>query len=325
MGTSIKPVYYIAYYRVDKDKYCNVTDIVNKCLFYSMQAYTVLLNTFISIEIIYSLKNPISKIAKRLKTYKLVTVFTTIACFLIIFTTTSNENVTESLKDRLFHSKILVMTNIILFIFTEIIGMISTVYLFNRFCRANNIASAIRNTFVIRHLMYYIIYTICLFPYFFNSLLFFYNRSILLYYEYGVLLYTYVGFFMFFIRASETDIYYRIKRFILYREIIPLNTSANEDGDDITNTTSITDIPRNSITAEDNNVFDKNQPLTEAIYKTMNLEFMCCILYGLTEIFDEAPRNHKSCFIKANDLTVTLMDSSRNENNLSKIPKEINK
>ena len=38
---------------------------------------------------------------------------------------------------------------------------------------------------------------------------------------------------------------------------------------------------------EDSNFFGKDQPLTTVISSCMNLEFMCCILYGLNNIFED--------------------------------------
>jgi hypothetical protein len=76
---------------------------------------------------------------------------------------------------------------------------------------------------------------------------------------------------MFFIRATETNFYSKIcckrRNKKIKRDSILIEESINED-----------------------NFFDKSEPLTALISKNMNLEFMCCILFGLTEIFMKPER-----------------------------------
>jgi hypothetical protein len=74
-----------------------------------------------------------------------------------------------------------------------------------------------------------------------------------------------MGFIMFLIRASETNFYNRI----FCRKAAEKRTTINNSLD--------------STHTED--FFERNQPLTAIISRNMNLEFMCCILYGLSEIY----------------------------------------
>jgi hypothetical protein len=58
-------------------------------------------------------------------------------------------------------------------------------------------------------------------------------------------------------------------------------------------------------------------PLTSIISRNMNLEFMCCILYGLSDIFekDESKNQNKSLIFE--DCTMNIIDIERSKSGTS--------
>ena len=108
------------------------------------------------------------------------------------------------------------------------------------------------------------------------------------YLQHSILLNLFMGFIMFLIRASETSFYNKI--FCRYSVNLGKLTDVSREGDKT----------RQSESHEDSNFFDRDQPLTAIISRNMNLEFMCCILYGLSEIF-MIPERKKLSDISHND------------------------
>ena len=93
----------------------------------------------------------------------------------------------------------------------------------------------------------------------------------------------YMGLGMFFARASETEFYGRLTRFLANLKKSPVNLKS------LRSSMAESSIgPRDSEAEE--HFFDPSAPLTNSIQKTINLEFMCCILYGLSEIFAKQER-----------------------------------
>jgi hypothetical protein len=96
-----------------------------------------------------------------------------------------------------------------------------------------------------------------------------------------------VGIIMFLIRSSETNFYQLISRSCCRRK----NQNDGNSGK-----------------------YFVDVPLTSIISRNMNLEFMCCILYGLSDIFNKTEKKSKNSVCE--DFTCTLnyieIDKSKN-------------
>lgn len=141
-------------------------------------------------------------------------------------------------------------------------------------------AAKFRNKFVFRHFCYYFVYFSILTPYYVASILWLYNEENReKYTEFmkgSIIANLSLSFIMFFIRASETSFF---KFFVCKKKLqsptisVDTRTTEKEGG-------SFSD-----------GFLDPDEPLTAIINKTLNLEFICCVLYGLSQIF---LRNDKS-------------------------------
>jgi len=151
-----------------------------------------------------------------------------------------------------------------------VLGFISIVFLFARFCYGKTLLQNFRNLFVIRHFLYVITYSIALGPLKIYILLKYIGEDFLktlnLNFYFCLYFNISVGIIMFFIRSSETKFYQMIFCFFCKRK--------KKDG-------------------KNSNYF-VDVPLTPIISRNMNLEFMCCILYGLSDIFNKTERKNKS-------------------------------
>ena len=61
---------------------------------------------------------------------------------------------------------------------------------------------------------------------------------------------------------------------------------------------------------EKNNNYFVDVPLTSIISRNMNLEFMCCILYGLSDIFNKNEKKNKSSI---QDCTLNILDIDKSK------------
>ena len=102
----------------------------------------------------------------------------------------------------------------------------------------------------------------------------------------------FMGFIMFLIRASETNFYNRL----FCRSNVVNSNMINQS----------LDKSRPSESQDDGNFFDKDIPLTAKISRNMNLEFMCCILYGLRELFMKPERRSKLSDLSQTDAMTTF-------------------
>lgn len=103
---------------------------------------------------------------------------------------------------------------------------------------------------------------------------------------------------MFFIRSSETKFYQMLFCYFCKRN--------KKDG-------------------KNNNYF-VDVPLTSIISRNMNLEFMCCILYGLSDIFNKNEKKNKTSI--SDDCTFNIIDIDKSKNlssNLLQFDKTLSK
>lgn len=163
------------------------------------------------------------------------------------------------------------------------------IFLFIRFCVGKSLLQNLKNFFVIRHCIYVIVYCLCLLPNKLNEFLTLIGvTKNFIYPEYAIILSTFTGFIMFFIRVSETNFYYNLSC-----------TKQNSNKTELRNS-NLSDKNKDENSEA---FFDKDQPLTAIISRNMNMEFMCCILFGLTEIFMKPERKqHKASELTDNNL-----------------------
>jgi len=151
----------------------------NICIFYTFQSYSILLNMFICMEMVYSLKYPVTKIQKRLKMYNLFTYLVCIIQFILIIIDNKIFNVLNpdeypTVTSRFFNT--CVQTVVRLFTFIPyicffLIGSISIFYLVVRFCRGKGFKKKERDTFVFKHVLYVLAYFLLYLPVMFNYLI----------------------------------------------------------------------------------------------------------------------------------------------------------
>jgi hypothetical protein len=137
-----------------------------------------------------------------------------------------------------------------------------------------------------------------------------------LYLEYGVIINLSMGTLLFFIRVLETNFYSTI----FCQRNIKRKSSSYTDIKNNSITENISDVSLNSDIEEKNEMFfEKDEPLTAIISRNLNLEFMCCILYGLTEIFvkpERKIRSHTEHEVEKAELTTTLIQKENSDSNI---------
>lgn len=187
------------------------------------------------------------------------------------------------------------MLNFSIYFLFVILGIISIGILVTRFCKGKTLFKNFRNLFVIRHFLYVVLYSLTLAPLKIYGLLYTfdligesYKDSI---FQTSIYINISIGIIMFFVRCSETKFY---KMVIIY-----CCRKRNSDG-----------------TIEPKRTFI-DIPLTSIISKNMNLEFMCCILYGLCDIFEKPEKIGKTL---SEDITINtiLFEKSSNLLNFNK-------
>lgn len=95
---------------------CNLPIILNKLIYYLAQAFCFLSLTFISLELIIGLRNPISNAAKRLKIYKLILFICTAGMIVYVFSRKFDQDGNETQLDvKIYKSKNLSTINYLFF------------------------------------------------------------------------------------------------------------------------------------------------------------------------------------------------------------------
>lgn len=173
-----------------------------------------------------------------------------------------------------------------------IVGVISIVFILARFCTGKTLLKNFRNLFVIRHFLMVITYCLLLGPfkvYIFLRAINFEDKDIPINLNLCLYCNLSIGIFMFFIRSFETNFY----------NVLCCYFCKKRDGSGGLN-------------------YFVNIPLTSVISRNMNLEFMCCILYGLSDIFnkDELRKRKRGSTYDIEDGTFNIVEDK--SNNFSK-------
>ena len=164
-------------------------------------------------------------------------------------------------------------------------------------------AANIRNKFVMRHFCYYFMYLVSLFPYYVYSIQYLINDGEFKYhnlFNVAIILHLSLGFIMFIIRASETKFY----------RVIFCQTNKNQNNY-IGSSQGGDENEKKKIQGEITEGFlDPDQPLTVMINKTLNLEFMCCVLFGLSTIFSKTENKNEAKGSDTGEASNILINSS---------------
>ena len=173
-------------------------------------------------------------------------------------------------------------------------------------------ASNLRNRFVGRRLRLYFCYIIFEFPYYSLKLIYYIgaenkmnNKTSYCF----IIMHFLLGFFMFLILAKETN-FYQILFFCCNKNKNFKNLEMKNE-----NFKKVSEL-----------FLDPDQPLTENIDKTLSLEFMCCILFGFSKIFNKIPNYTKEKITLLNEqynkyLLIDSGDKSKLNCNLLEIDK----
>jgi hypothetical protein len=113
----------------------------------------------------------------------------------------------------------------------------------------------------------------------------------------SILLHLSLGFIMFLIRASETRFY----NYIFF--CLKKNNTRNNY---ISGSSQSVDENKKTQGEITEGFLDPDQPMTVMINKTLNLEFMCCVLYGFSTIFNKNETKRP----KTEDSNLYMMNSS---------------
>ena len=296
---------------------------LNFIVFVIANLYTNIMNFFLCLEMVLILKNPISHSTKRARIYTLFTILLCLTDFLVLFFQIPREKEKKPIDilNEYYYRKnsSLLIINVMSYISTFGIGTISICCLFCRFCNGNFTKSHVKYYFVISHAVYVIINVILYFPWNFLivcnllSIRVDKNQPLFIIAVFGNVS---IGFVLFFIKISETSMCKCSKNINMESiEKLPSN---------ITPSTRMTIKQLNK--RGKLNFFEKDQPLAALISSLMNVELMCCILYGLTNIFENIQhkklrkaekkknlRNDKRKITQDSDLSVNyLIENSEN-------------
>lgn len=308
---------------------------LNFIVFIIANLYTNIMNLFLCLEMILTLKNPISHPTKRARIYSIFTFVLCLTDFLILlFQTPRNEqNIKpiDILSDYYSHNNSLfLILNVISYICTLGMGIVSICCLLCRFCHGSFTKSYVKYYFVISHAVYVVINAILYFPWILLIICNLFssevdkNQPLFIISVFGNLS---IGFILFFIKITETAVCKCSKK----KKLEEIN---DELPSNITPSTRMT-IKKLKKRAT-LNFFEKDQPLASLISSLMNVEFMCCILYGLTNIFEKIQlkkkrkaekkkslRNSKRKLTQDSDLSNNyLIDNSENNKERKYYPVE---
>ena len=187
----------------------NLFLLSNFYLFIIINSYTILLNCFLSLEMFFTLRNPVSEKKSRVKKYNIFIILYCLIQFILLFMHLPELIKTETFdEDKIFKNiNFITFMNILPYFFYVIIGIISVIFLIGRFCWGRFIIKNMKNFFVFHHILYLFIYIIIFSPsiiYLINlnfNLKIFDNDNLKKIAKFLNLL---IGMIMFFIRKTKT-------------------------------------------------------------------------------------------------------------------------
>ena len=285
----------------------NLFFLSNFYLFIIINSYTILLNCSLSLEMFFTLRNPVSEKKSRVKIYSIIILIYCLIQLILLLIWSSNLINKDNLNEDIIFKEIKYITfmNIFPYACYLIIGIISIVFLIGRFCFGRFIIKNMKNCFVFRHVLYLLIYIIIFSP----SILYLIKLNFIENIPFeieqlktiSILLNLSIGIIMFYYRKPKYK-----------KNIVSDNNNDFDESQFILNE------------KESQNFFRNDQYISSAISSYMNLEFMCCILYGLSNIFDQIKKRKEEKIslikkaINLNKNTNQLINSEETETKAKK-------
>ena len=285
----------------------NLFFLSNFYLFIIINSYTILLNCSLSLEMFFTLRNPVSEKKSRVKIYSIIILIYCLIQLILLLIWSSNLINKDNLDEDIIFKEIKYITfmNIFPYAFYLIIGIISIVFLIGRFCFGRFIIKNMKNCFVFRHVLYLLIYIIIFSPSILYLIKLNFIKNIPFEIEQlktiSILLNLSIGIIMFYYRKPKYK-----------KNIVSDNNNDFDESQFILNE------------KESQNFFRNDQYISSAISSYMNLEFMCCILYGLSNIFDQIKKRKEEKIslikkaINLNKNTNQLINSEETETKAKK-------
>ena len=285
----------------------NLFFLSNFYLFIIINSYTILLNCSLSLEMFFTLRNPVSEKKSRVKIYSIIILIYCLIQLILLLIWSSNLINEDNLNEDIIFQKIKYITfmNIFPYACYLIIGIISIVFLIGRFCFGRFIIKNMKNCFVFRHVLYLLIYIIIFSPSILYLIKLNFIKNILFEIEQlktlSIILNLSIGIIMFYYRKPKYK-----------KNIVSDNNNDFDESQFILNE------------KESQNFFRNDQYISSAISSYMNLEFMCCILYGLSNIFDQIKKRKEEKIslikkaINLNKNTNQLINSEETETKAKK-------
>ena len=217
---------------------------------YSFEILLMSLNIILCCEMILALQNPISEVRNRMKIYNTLAILLFIIMFFVacFCKTVTDDNSKIELKPFFFVSDIVVLS------LYFIVSFISCFIIIKQYWNKRNILTTI---FILRHVLYVVVYTASFFVLKISVL--YLNSTQHEYIKYFLLLNLSTGILLFPIRFLETR--------LLIKCISKKQDSTNK--------------------AKGKEEVQSNE-LSTILKKSLNLELMTCILYGLSEIYKQS-------------------------------------
>jgi hypothetical protein len=164
-----------------------------------------------------------------------------------------------------------------------LVGIYSTFKIFKRFSNTAIIDSGFRYKYLIKHALSLIIFLLSNTLFQINGLLAIFRKTFF-YFEYSIPLLLLFGIFMFFIRMGEVVI---DKEESEISSVINYNQSQQDDLYISSQSESILENYNKRVVSEEDisSVIESSKSYSTTIIQSLNFEFICCIVFGLNEIF----------------------------------------
>jgi hypothetical protein len=287
---------------------------INSALFFTTFIYTTLMHVFIFFELILMLMNPIGSASFRTNIYYIVSaLFGAVTFFLHVGDDYINS---VDLKDI---SKENPKTAVVIFSLFLVMTVLSVVHLSYSYKRLGKkfMKQGLYMKFLIKQLVMCITYFLCFAP--FQIVMFcqaIKKKDILPEWldEVALILFSLLGFIQFFFRVSDTNFYNVVWRCVVRNVCFWKRKDTNESSIDEKSKEGVSTMILIILISQLFDFFFNNEePLSKLINKLMNLEFMCCVLYGFKEIYLKKMKKTKETNVSYMANTNTfILDQSLN-------------
>ena len=163
------------YFLRDLESTEELLDKINIIFFNIFQTFAIFMNFFVCLEMILTLRDPVSKSQRRIQIYTIIVYATTLIEFIsLLFTDIPIHKDNNQFIGYILFNKFIVnldffyrIFKVFIFVMYSIIGVTSIFFIIVRFRKTTNIAKDMRNKFVLRHIFSVLIYVLLYIPYFY--------------------------------------------------------------------------------------------------------------------------------------------------------------